>query len=133
MINAHAEKLLTPAEAAAQEVFRRFGRRPHLSTIYRWMSRGARNLSGQRVRLESLKTPGGRVTSQEAIARFIFALNDTTSVAQIMNRDGETARALRELAADGIGDPDFPSPDIQPLCVRHMTSHDKRRGNTDAK
>lgn len=102
MIDAKTESLTSPKDATGHPVFQRLGQRPHLSTIYRWMTRGARSLTGRSVRLESMKTPGGRVTSQEAIARFIAALNDLETGTVVATSDSGTARALRELEAEGI-------------------------------
>ena len=67
------EKLLSPAEAS-----RHAPGRPHVSTIWRWMTRGCRG-----IRLESLVCAGRRFTSVEAIERFIAATTaaaDGTSV-----------------------------------------------------
>jgi hypothetical protein len=59
------------------------------------------------VRLESVVVGGARCTSAEAIARFIRACSgDATPVtpsAVRRRREAETAAALRELSAAGIG------------------------------
>ncbi len=60
MIDIATERLLTLKEAAAF-----LPRRPHLATMYRWMSRGI-----QGVRLERVKCGGTTYTSIEALQRF---------------------------------------------------------------
>lgn len=57
------EKLVSPTEAS-----RHAPGRPHVSTIWRWMTRGCRG-----IRLESLVCAGRRFTSVEAIDRFVAA------------------------------------------------------------
>ena len=58
---------------------------PHLHAVYRWASRG---VSG--VRLETFKQGGKRLTSKEAVARFMKSQNQTPA-----------ERADAELVADG--------------------------------
>src|SRR5262245_44002875 len=48
---------------------RRRGRRPHVSTLYRWAMRGLRG-----VRLETICVGGTLCTSREAVLRFFEAL-----------------------------------------------------------
>jgi hypothetical protein len=48
----------------------RNGRRTHLSTILRWILRGAKSPSGEIVRLEGLRLGSRWVTSKEALQRF---------------------------------------------------------------
>jgi hypothetical protein len=61
------------------------------------------SVAGTRVRLESIKVPGGSFTSEEAIARFIAALNcaDGTTPSP-SKRSNQTDRALAELRNAGI-------------------------------
>jgi hypothetical protein len=75
MIDATNETLLTLAEAARLPAFRRAGRPAHISTLWRWRSRGARAVDGSRVQLETLRVPGGIRTSTEAVDRFLQRLN----------------------------------------------------------
>ena len=49
----------------------RRGRKVGLSSLYRWCDRGVRG-----VRLEWIRFPWGRVTSMEAIQRFVHRLNE---------------------------------------------------------
>jgi hypothetical protein len=48
----------------------RKGRKTHLSTLLRWISRGARSPSGECIRLEALRIGGRWMTSREALQRF---------------------------------------------------------------
>ena len=65
MIDLRSEEVLTLAEAAKVLPPLRGGRRVHLSTLYRWISRGVAG-----VQLEALKLGGTTVTSVEALQRF---------------------------------------------------------------
>ena len=53
---------------------RRRGKRPHVSCLYRWTTRGCRG-----VILESLQVGGTRCTSKEALARFFRRLTEASS------------------------------------------------------
>lgn len=70
------------------------------STVWRWAARGVDG-----VVLETLNAPGGRVTSREAVQRFLTALTSRRSgrrpVAVRARRTG-AATARRRLAADGV-------------------------------
>ena len=58
-----AESLVPPAVAP-----RHIPGRPHISTVWRWMTRGCRGIT-----LESIVCAGRRFTSLEAIERFVAA------------------------------------------------------------
>jgi Protein of unknown function (DUF1580) len=73
-IDLKTEEAVTLAEAAKHLPALRKGRRIHLSTLYRWTSRG---VSG--VRLESLKLGRTVVTSKEALQRFAEKLAQVSS------------------------------------------------------
>lgn len=62
-INIVDEEILSLAQATKM-----LPGRPHLSSIFRWMSRGVRG-----VRLESVLVGGRRYTSREALERFSAA------------------------------------------------------------
>src|SRR5262245_12375645 len=64
------ETILPPAEAARELPRRRRGRKPHVSTLYRWMTSGCRG-----VVLESIQVGGTRCTSREALQRFFERLS----------------------------------------------------------
>jgi hypothetical protein len=70
VIDSSCEALVSLAEAAALLPRRRRGRKPHVSTLYRWASTGVRG-----VVLETLQVGGTRCTSAEALQRFFEALS----------------------------------------------------------
>ena len=68
------ETVLSLGEAAALLPAGRKGERCHLSTLLRWIQRGARGPTGERVYLEGVRLGGRWLTSREAIGRFVAAL-----------------------------------------------------------
>jgi hypothetical protein len=70
------EELLSLAEAARARIVppARGGKRVHISTLLRWISKGAPGPDGQRVYLEALRVPRGWLTSRDAIHRFVERL-----------------------------------------------------------
>ncbi len=60
-----SEQILSLTDAATMLPRRRGGRKPHVSTIYRWAKRGIHG-----VRLEIIQIGGTKCTSREALARF---------------------------------------------------------------
>lgn len=101
MIDPTTEDLMTLARAAKEPQFRRDGKTPHLSTVWRYAQCGA---GRNKTRLETIRTPSGMKTSREAIGRFIAALNDpgAVPVTSSPRRQAATAAADRELDAAGI-------------------------------
>ena len=71
MIDLERERPLTLAEAASYCPRRRRGRKPHLSTLYRWATRGCRGIV-----LETIETPSGRCTSLRGLQRFFDQLTE---------------------------------------------------------
>ena len=69
-IDLHAESVGTLAEVAAQ-LPRLSGRRIHVSTLWRWATKGIKG-----VRLDYIKMGGRLVTSVEAVARFAAKLTE---------------------------------------------------------
>jgi hypothetical protein len=76
-----------------------------LSVIYRYATRGAIGASGQRIILETVRTPE-MMTTAEAVERFVAALSDPNSPAGVAterspaqrNRDHDRAdRQLQEV------------------------------------
>lgn len=70
--------------------------RPHVSTIWRWVSRGVGG-----VRLETISSGGRRFTSREALRRFVTAttaaangLAPPTRTPRRRRRDGAQAREI---------------------------------------
>jgi hypothetical protein len=89
------ETLLSPTEAS-----RHTPGRPHVSTIWRWMTRGCRG-----IRLESLVCAGRRFTSIEAIARFAVATTAAADgtpapVRTPARRERDIAEAEKELRGE---------------------------------
>jgi hypothetical protein len=85
----------------------RSGKRLHLSTIWRWASRGIRN--GERaIRLETFSVGGDRFTSWPAVERFLAALNDDdggdmpTTTRTSRKRAKQIANAEKKLSAMGV-------------------------------
>ena len=75
-IDPFSEELLTLSEAARFCPRRRQGKKPHLSTLHRWATRGSRG-----VVLDTLQTPGGLCTSKEALRRFFGQLTSAKNLA----------------------------------------------------
>ena len=93
-----SEQILSFPEAVRLLPRRRRGRRPHISTLYRW-AKGARG-----VRLEVIRTPGGLATSAEAIQRFFERLSAPTEASPsrtARQRERDNKRVEREL--DDLG------------------------------
>ena len=57
----------------------RNGKRTHLSTLLRWILKGAKSPSGEIVRLEAARLGSRWVTSREALQRFAEALTPSLS------------------------------------------------------
>jgi len=94
MIDIASENPLTIREAAA-----RLPGRPHVATIHRWIARGVRG-----VRLEAGLLGGKRITSVEALQRFLDSLTgaeDTGPKPPPRVRPGHRA-ASKRLDAEGI-------------------------------
>jgi hypothetical protein len=70
VIDLSTETPLSLAAAAAQTPPGRNGKRCHLSTILRWILRGAKAPDGTLVKLEALRLGGRWLTSREALQRF---------------------------------------------------------------
>lgn len=95
------ETLLSAQEAVREPVLRGKRAAAHVSKFYRMVSAGAKGIDGRRVRLESVRLPGGIYTSREAIARFVAALNQPEGVAESM--PPETMQAGVDAALDRAG------------------------------
>jgi hypothetical protein len=74
MIDLATEKLITLRQAAALVPPARRGRRCHTSTIFRWITRGAKAPDGAAIRLEAIRRPGAWLTSGNALERFFARL-----------------------------------------------------------
>jgi hypothetical protein len=73
MIDLTVEIPLTLREASRLPQLRKNGRRPHIASVYRWVTSGCRG-----VVLESAVVGGSRVTTSESIDRWIAALTAET-------------------------------------------------------
>jgi hypothetical protein len=108
MIDLTTETPLPLAAAAKFVPPGRNGKRTHLSTLLRWILRGAKSPTGEIVHLEALRLGGRWVTSREAIQR--FALKLTPQIGKESNqvprtpasRQGASERAARQLERLGI-------------------------------
>ncbi len=78
MIDPTTESLVSLTEAARLLPARRGGKRPHVSSLYRWTKAGRRG-----VVLESIQVGGTRCTSKEALARFFEALTHAPVLRQL--------------------------------------------------
>jgi hypothetical protein len=79
-INPFSEELLTLSEVAKYCPRHRRGKKPHTSTLYRWATHGS-----QGILLEALKTPGGWVTTKEALRRFFLDLTNANPMQKQAN------------------------------------------------
>lgn len=74
MIDIARETVLSLADAAAKLPRRRRGKKPHVSTLYRWAEHGIRG-----VKLETVQIGGTRCTSLEAMQRFTDRLSNQSA------------------------------------------------------
>jgi len=107
-IDLENERLLTLAGAArylSKKMPDRWGGKPcHISSVYRWTARGVKG-----VRLETLQVVGAKMTSVEAIGRFVARLSgnapgssETTPAKLAAAGRKRLAEADRQLDAAGI-------------------------------
>jgi hypothetical protein len=68
------EETLTLAQAAAWLPGGRGAKQAHLSTVWRWITEGARRPDGRTVHLEACRLGSRWVTSVEALGRFCTRL-----------------------------------------------------------
>jgi len=101
-IDISTEAVVTLTQASHHLPRRRKGKRPAVSTIYRWAQRGVRG-----VRLETLQVGGTKCTSIEALQRFCERLTRANGPApeappSPARRRRAAERAERELAREGV-------------------------------
>jgi hypothetical protein len=97
MINFENEQLLSLADAAKE-----LPNRPNVATLWRWRTKGIRG-----VRLETLLCGGRRMTSREALARFLEGVTAAADGPQngsqsSLERDADQRRGREELIEAGI-------------------------------
>jgi hypothetical protein len=102
VIEFDSETVVTFAEATKLLPRRRAGRKPHISTLYRWASRGLKG-----VVLETIQIGGTTCTSREALQRFFDELSknqrtDARSTASEETRDRRIRNAEKLLGENGI-------------------------------
>ncbi len=106
MIDPLSEEIRPLAEWARRLPPLRRGRPVHVSTLWRWAMRGLRG-----IRLETVLVGGARVTSADALRRFFANTgtspmgppsNTTTLRNSARSRENASARAEKQLEADGI-------------------------------
>jgi hypothetical protein len=104
-------------KAASRLIPGRDGKPTHTSTLTRWILRGSRLQTGERVRLRALRTPGGWKTTGDWLDGFLETLTtdrigehqDTSQPATSSShrrtaaqRRAAAERAARELATMGV-------------------------------
>ena len=108
MIDLATETKIPLAVAASETPPARSGKRTHLSTILRWIRRGAKAPDGSRVRLEGLRLGSRWFTSREALQRFAERLtprlggDDSGAPRSPTGRRRATERAAVELDKIGL-------------------------------
>jgi hypothetical protein len=103
MIDVWAEDLLSLHDATRARPFLRNGQPVNIATLFRYVQRGIRGRSGERVRLEAVRTPGGLKTSRQAIGRFIERINSSNPSEQTpCEIEIAHVRAERSLESEGF-------------------------------
>jgi hypothetical protein len=100
MIDLESESPISLAAVVRLPMVQRDGRKLHVSTVIRWASVG---IAG--VKLETVRLPGGRVTTVAAVKRFFERLTNPQAAAPAASpesRQRSIASADRELVAAGI-------------------------------
>jgi hypothetical protein len=95
------ESTLSLAAAARLVPPARGGKRTHLSTLLRWIVRGAKAPDGSPVRLEAIRLGGRWLTSREALQRFVERLTpdlDTVATVPTPRTPGRRQRASERAA-----------------------------------
>ena len=95
MIEFKEETIVSLTDAAKTLPHRRAGKKPHVSTLYRWAGNGLRA-----VELETIQVGGTLCTSLEALQRFFDGLGAQSGVRTqptTPTREAEIRRAEEEL------------------------------------
>lgn len=99
-IDLSTEAVVTLTEAPQHLPRRRKGKRPAVSTMFRWAQRGVRG-----VRLETIQVGGTKCTSLEALQRFCDRLSNPDSPQPhrtVARRRRAAEAAERELERQGV-------------------------------
>jgi hypothetical protein len=96
MINPMTDKLMSLKDVARLSAFKRNGKPAHLSTVHRWVTRGAKSVAGHRVILETVRIPSGMKTTVAAVEEFIHALSHNEGPQPKEPSARKKLRALRE-------------------------------------
>lgn len=83
MIDIRSENLSSLGELSKLVPPGRNGKRTHLSTLIRWITRGVRSPDGRVVRLEALRIAGRWGSTPEALQRFFEELTPDFSKAEL--------------------------------------------------
>ena len=98
------EKMITPRQYVELPHARQAdGRAGHLSKFFRHAKGVRRRSDGMLVCLETVDTPGGMRTTEEAVRRFLAKLNDRHVPKRLTQQAADDKREIhsRELAAAG--------------------------------
>ncbi|NQT14426.1 MAG: DUF1580 domain-containing protein [Planctomycetes bacterium] len=98
MIDIQNEQVVTLTQATRHLPKRRKGRRPAVSTLFRWAQDGVRG-----VHLETLQVGGTRCTSLEALQRFFEQLTEVSTREPTPSPSKAQAAAQAERALDAAG------------------------------
>jgi hypothetical protein len=92
MIDHENEEILTMTAAS------KLPPRPNVATLWRWRTKGVRGH-----KLETMLYGGRRVTSREAIARFLAAINGEPAIRVVTPRQRELSIERAERRAEELG------------------------------
>jgi hypothetical protein len=109
MIDTTAEALLSLPQAARLIPPGRSGKKTHVSTLLRWLSRGAPGPDGDHVRLEAIRVGQRWMTTRESLQRFFERLTPVDQDVEPLapprtatQREKAVDRASRRLEKAGI-------------------------------
>jgi hypothetical protein len=105
VIDLTAEAPLPLAAAAKLVPPARGGKKTHLSTLLRWITRGAKGPRGEVVRLEAIRLGGRWMTTRTALQRFAEALtphpgSEAALPSPTPRMAGQRQRAAEQAARD---------------------------------
>jgi hypothetical protein len=108
-IDLDTEDVLSLAKAARLLPAVRGSKPPHPTTLVRWATVGIKSVSGRTVTLETVFIGGTRMTSKQALARFIARRNDAEFKPMTESAERErtylekqAAEAMQRMRAAGL-------------------------------